>query len=247
LFLCCACVLGVRVDFVLRFSGFKQVSPRLFRGPLGLSPTVAPEHLWVFPLGTRRCWSSLIGHSSLLVANAVPWGRVSEPAGLAPEALQECECSCRGFFASFLPVCEAFVSTGIGDVPAGLGRTRMIGNSRVRCTPGGVAACRAPEPVPIRGDRGELSVLFQARPRRLSAGRMVRFPQPPSIGLRIADSSSSFLWVVQVDAHAPFDKGRLVVRRLVHQSACVGLLGGARSHSLGTEGAEALHRWDPPD
>jgi hypothetical protein len=37
----------------------------------------------------------------LLVANAFPWGRVSGPAGLAPEALQECDCSCRGFFASF--------------------------------------------------------------------------------------------------------------------------------------------------
>jgi hypothetical protein len=33
--------------------------------------------------------------------NAVPWGRVSGPAGLAPEALQERECSCRGLFASF--------------------------------------------------------------------------------------------------------------------------------------------------
>jgi hypothetical protein len=42
-----------------------------------------------------------MGHPSLLVANAVPWGRVNEPAGLAPEALQERECSCRGFFASF--------------------------------------------------------------------------------------------------------------------------------------------------
>jgi hypothetical protein len=37
-----------------------------------------------------------------------------------------------------------------------------------------------------------------------------------------------------------------VVRRRVHASACVGLLGGARSHSIGTEGAEALPRWDPP-
>jgi hypothetical protein len=36
-----------------------------------------------------------------LVANAVPWGRVSGPPGLAPEALQERECSYRGFFASF--------------------------------------------------------------------------------------------------------------------------------------------------
>jgi hypothetical protein len=37
------------------FAGFKRVSPWLFRGPLGLSPTVAPEHLRVFPLGSRRC------------------------------------------------------------------------------------------------------------------------------------------------------------------------------------------------
>jgi hypothetical protein len=55
----------------------------------------------VYPSGSRRCWSLLIGHSSLLVANAFPWGRVRAPAGLAPEALQERECSCRGFFASF--------------------------------------------------------------------------------------------------------------------------------------------------
>jgi hypothetical protein len=51
--------------------------------------------------------------------------------------------------------------------------------------------------------------------------------------------------VVQVDAHAPFDKGRLMVRRLV-QSTRAGLLGGARSRSLRTEGAEALPLWDPP-
>jgi hypothetical protein len=50
-----------------------------------------------------------------------------------------------------------------------------------------------------------------------------------------------------VDAHTPFDKGWLVVRRLVHESACAGLLGGAQSRSLGTEGAKALPRWDPPD
>jgi hypothetical protein len=190
--LCCACVLGVQIDLCFAFfAGFKRVSPRLFRGPLGLSPTVAPEHLWVFPLGSRRCWSLLIGRSSLLVANAVPWGRVSGPAGLAPEALQERGRSCRCFFASFWQVCVAFISTGIGDVPAGLGRTRMTGNSRIRCTPGGVAVRRAPEPGPIRGDQGELSILFQARPRRPSAGRRVRFPQPPSIGSRIADSSLS--------------------------------------------------------
>jgi hypothetical protein len=41
------------------------------------------------------------GVFSPLVVNAVSWGRVSGPAGLAPEALQERECSCRGFFASY--------------------------------------------------------------------------------------------------------------------------------------------------
>jgi hypothetical protein len=70
--------------------------------------------------------------------------------------------------------------------------------------------------------------------------------QLPSIRSRIADSSLSCYRVIQVDSHAPFDKGWLVVRRLIHESAYVGLLGGARSRSLGTEGAEALPQWDPP-
>jgi hypothetical protein len=48
-----------------------------------------------------------------------------------------------------------------------------------------------------------------------------------------------------VDAHALFDKGRLVVQRLVHESACVGLLGRAQSRSLGAEGLKVLPRWDP--
>jgi hypothetical protein len=87
--------------------------------------------------------------------------------------------------------------------------------------------------------------LFYTLPRRPSVGRRVRFPQPPSSGSRIADSSSSCYRVIQVDAHAPFDKGWLVIQRLVHESAHVGLLGRARSRSLGTEGVEALPRWDP--
>jgi hypothetical protein len=153
----------------------------------------------------------------------------------------------QGFFREFLPVCGAFVSTNIGDVPAGFGHAHMTGTSCVRCTLGGVVVRPAPEPGPIRGDRGELSVLFQMRPRRPFAGRRVRFPQRPSIGPRIADSSSSCNRVIQVDAHAPFDKGWLVVRRLVHKSTCAGSLGGARSRSLGFEGAEALPRWDLPD
>jgi hypothetical protein len=45
----------------------------------------------------------------------------------------------QGFFREFLLVCGAFVSIGIGDVPAGLGCTRMTGTSCVRCTLDGVA------------------------------------------------------------------------------------------------------------
>jgi hypothetical protein len=55
-----------------------------------------------------------------LVARAVPWGRASGPAGLAPEALQECGCSCK-VFSQFLPVCGVLVSAGISIIPVGLG------------------------------------------------------------------------------------------------------------------------------
>jgi hypothetical protein len=65
----------------------------------------------------------------------------------------------QGFFRESLPVCGVFVSTGIGDVPAGFGHARMTGTPCVRCTLGGVAVRRAPEPGPVRGDRGELSDL----------------------------------------------------------------------------------------
>jgi hypothetical protein len=59
----------------------------------------------VYPSGSRKCWCLLIGRSSLLVANAFPCGRVSKPAGLAPESLQERECSCRGFLRIFTSGC----------------------------------------------------------------------------------------------------------------------------------------------
>jgi hypothetical protein len=94
-----------------------------------------------------------------LVASASPWGRVSGPAGLAPEALQERECSCRGFLTEFYQRGVVHVSTDIGDVSAGFGDARA-NIFRVRCIPGGVAVRRAPEPGPVRGDRGELFILF---------------------------------------------------------------------------------------
>jgi hypothetical protein len=50
---------------------------------------------------------------------AVSWGRARGPAGLAPEALEECVNSFKVFFAALL-LCEVLVSAGIGDVSAGL-------------------------------------------------------------------------------------------------------------------------------
>jgi hypothetical protein len=52
------------------FTGFKRGFPICLRGPPGLSPTVAPEHLRVRRPGSRRCWSLLIGRASPWFANA---------------------------------------------------------------------------------------------------------------------------------------------------------------------------------
>jgi hypothetical protein len=97
----------------------------------------------------------------------------------------------QGFYRGVWSVGVVCISTGVGDISAGFGDARATGTIRGRCIPGGVAVRRAPEPGPIQGDRGELFDLFLTRPRRPSAGRRVWFPQPPSIGSRIADSSLS--------------------------------------------------------
>ena len=92
---------------------------------------------------------------------AIPWGRASGPAGLAPEALEECVYSFK-VFSQRRHLCEAFISAGLGGVSAGLGgAVRMCRRSRAfGAYPGGVATRRAPEPGPVRGDRGGLSDLF---------------------------------------------------------------------------------------
>jgi hypothetical protein len=177
---------------------------------------------------------------------AISWGRASGPAGLAPEALQERGCSCK-VFSQDLPVCEVLVSAGISNIPTGLGGARrmFLAFVCVRCISGRCSRASSPRAWARSRRSGRALRLVCTFPRRPSTGRRMRFPQPPSSGSRIADSSLSCYWVIQVDAHAPFDKGWLVVRRLVHESAHVGMVGRDRSHSLGTEGAEALSRWDP--
>jgi hypothetical protein len=172
---------------------------------------------------------------------AIPRGRASGPAGLAPEALQERGCSCK-VFSQDLPVGEVLVTAGIGDIPAGLGGAMhtFLAFVCVRCISRRCSRASSPRSWARSRRSGRALRLVCSFPRRPSAGWGVWFPQPPSSGSRIADSSFSCYRVIQVDAHAPFDKGWLVVRRLVHESAHVGMLGRARSRSLGTEGAEAL-------
>jgi hypothetical protein len=97
----------------------------------------------------------------------------------------------QGFYHGIWSEGVVHIPTGVGDVSAGFGDARAAGTIRGRRNPGGVAVRRAPEPGPVRGDRVEIYDLFLTRPRRPSAGRRVRFPQPPSIGSRIADSSLS--------------------------------------------------------
>jgi hypothetical protein len=146
-----------------------------------------------------------------------------------------------------LSLCEVLVSAGISDVSAGLAGAMCTYRhlSAFGAYPGGVAVRRAPEPRPIQGDRDVLSILLICPLAVLPRDRGVRCPRLPSSGSRIVGSSLSCYQVIQVDVRAPFDKGRLVVRRHVHESAHVGVLGRARSRSLGTEGAKALPRWDP--
>jgi hypothetical protein len=97
----------------------------------------------------------------------------------------------QGFYRGIWSAGVVHVPTGVGDVTAGFSDARATGTTHGRCNSGGVAVHRAPEPGPIRGDRGELYDLFLTRPCRPSAGRRVRFPQPPSVGSRIAYSSLS--------------------------------------------------------
>jgi hypothetical protein len=97
----------------------------------------------------------------------------------------------QGFYRGIWSEGVVHIPTSVGDVSAGFSDARISATIRGRRNPGGVAVHRAPEPMPVRGDRVELYDLFLTRPRRPSAGRRVRSPQPPSIGSRIADSSLS--------------------------------------------------------
>jgi hypothetical protein len=176
---------------------------------------------------------------------AIPWGRAGRPAGLAPEALQECGTPPR--FYSHCSLCARHLFQPASELfqSASAAPYACIDVACVRCMSRRCSLASSPLASAHSRRSGRALLLFYTSPRRPSAGLGARCLRLPSSGLRIAGSLSSCYWVVQVDAHAPFDKGRLVVRRLVHESAHAGMLGWARSCSLGTEGAEALAWWDP--
>jgi hypothetical protein len=64
--------------FVFYYFSKRGVSP-VIRGPLWLSPTVVPEPLRRYPLGTRRGWRLLMGLSSLLVVVLFRGGTLAHP------------------------------------------------------------------------------------------------------------------------------------------------------------------------
>jgi hypothetical protein len=57
----------------------KMSFPRVIRGPLWLSPIVAPEPLRWYPSGTRRGSRLLMGRSSLLIAVLFCEGGLAHP------------------------------------------------------------------------------------------------------------------------------------------------------------------------
>jgi hypothetical protein len=137
--------------------------------------------------------------------------------------------------ALILPNCIVIITKTIRSLDA----LSVVPCARTCHTPasgaflGSVAMRRTLEPGPSRGNRGVLSVLFTRSLVVPPRDRGVRRPRLPSSGSRIVGSSSRCYRVIQVDARAPFDRGRLVVRRHVHESAHVGVLGRARSRSMG--------------
>jgi hypothetical protein len=95
------CVLKRGVFGFGSFAGFKWGFPSSLRGPLGLSPTVASEHLRVRRQGSRRCWSLMIGLPSLLVLRTLSMGPRQRTRGSSPRSPIGAWVLLQGFTAIF--------------------------------------------------------------------------------------------------------------------------------------------------
>jgi hypothetical protein len=96
-------VLGFTGMFVCVLLFFEKAIFPVIRGPLGLSPTVAPEPLQWCPLGTRRGWRSLMGHSSLLVVVLFRGGALGHTRVQPPKPWRSVDAPAR-FFSAFFDV-----------------------------------------------------------------------------------------------------------------------------------------------
>jgi len=167
-----------------------------------------------------------------------PWGHVSAPAGVAPEVLEECLHSSKGykrhpawllywggFSASFSAGLDVFRAGAATQGPVGpssgralrvrvlakhvkLLNRRLLIHSRVRPEP---RCARSPRALAyVKAFKGPST--FITTLVALPQGGGVKRTMLPMPGPRAMAASVSCYRVVQVDVRAPFDKGRLVVR-----------------------------------
>ena len=166
------------------------------------------------------------------------WGRVSAPAGVAPEALEECLHSSKGYkcrpawllywggrpgsFSTGISVFRAGAAIQSPADPSGR-RALRVGvlvkhvklhnrwlsiHSRVRPEPRCARSPRAPACVKVFRGPSTFITTLVALPQEGGVKRTML----PMLGPRAMAASVSCYRVVQVDVRASFDKGRLVVR-----------------------------------
>jgi hypothetical protein len=91
---------------------------------------------------------------------AIPLGCASAPVGVAPEALEESVHSCKVFSqcaTGARGVCFSRPQRYFSRPQQCHAHVPVVACVRARL--GGVAVCRAPDPGPVQGGRGELSIL----------------------------------------------------------------------------------------
>jgi hypothetical protein len=120
-----------RASLFMFYYFLKGVFSLVIRGPLWLSPTVAPEPLQWYPLGTRRGWRLLMRLSSLLVTVLFRGGALAHPWVYPLKPWRSVNAPAR-FFHNVLSVCEVLVSAGFGSVLAILGGVVCTYDIRLR-------------------------------------------------------------------------------------------------------------------
>jgi hypothetical protein len=164
----------------------------LFKGTPRAVPDSSPRASAVSPARLPQMLEPTDRTSFPLGLRTPSVGPRQRTRGSSPRSPAVAQALPQGFYRDTWSEGVVHVSTGIGNVSAGFGDARAAGTICGGCNPGGVAVRQAPEHGPVQGDRVELhDLFFLTRPRSPSAGRRVRYPQPPLIGSRIADSSLS--------------------------------------------------------